>query len=533
MVLVSCLSMGKVVRFFCVVLFLFAFKIAWAAEPVRVMVFTAPFGSGHNTAANRIKDVIATHYQNQGMQAEIIVKNTLEFTPKWWTDIAMKHFTSFQSNAPILYSAAFENYLKKAYKVDNAGEMGLFKQLMVKTDQMDAFLTDTFKNSEGQLVPPDVIFSTWPGSTEALIYLRNKKGSRYSQLSKTVPLAHVQTDNAAHDRYFHLFAQSKSGDRGADVVYVPSREVYDEYRRLGFSNVVFTGMPLRLKSPQLPTPEEREKEKQAARVALDLPPNIKTVMIEAGKNGATNYAVIVASLVRYANGAPLNIIAACGENEGYVEKLKLFAQGAKRRSSEFKMLYKEMKELYKPRNVKKFLKLGKNTFSLNPTMTEAEVTEVIERGLPTNVTLVARGYGPLDPLRAASDIVITKPGGLSTAELGADGRPMIILQEYASGEALPNGPLFEKKNLAVINQDIAIVGEQTIQLLSDETKLALMYNSSNEFRKQFELEKVLPFVEQARLAHEAVRSSPQSQNALETSKMKDGSAIMCRNVIDR
>ena len=483
-----------------------------AVEPIRVMVFSAPFGSGHNTAANRIKDVITTHYKAQGIPVEIVVKNTLEFAPKFWVDIALKQFSLFQSHAPILYTAMFEHYLNQANKVENAGEMKLFKQLRIDTNKMDAFIArDGFKNSSGQGVAPDLVFSTWPGSTEAIINLRNQKNSQYSRLSTKIPLAHVQTDNATHDRYFHLFAQGADGQRGADVVYVPSVEVYNEYVRLGFKNVVFTGMPLKLKTDQLPSREDRELEKQNARKELGLPIKNRTIMIEAGKNGGTNYAVIIASLIKFSEGMPLNIIAACGENEAYLAKLELLKSGARRGTAEFKTLLAEMKELYSPRNLKKFLKIGKKVFVLNPTMTKAEVESFIEAGLsPAHVNLIGRGYGPLEPLRAASDVVLTKPGGLSTAELGAEGRPMIVLQEYASGEALPNGPLFEKKNLAVINPEITLVGAQVNDLLGDEAKLASMYNSSNEFRLQFKLERVIPLVERVR---HATANSSETQNS--------------------
>lgn len=493
--------MGKFIKLSLAVGLLLLFSsFGWASssDSVRVLIFSAPFGSGHDTAAKRIKDVLATHYGAQGQEVEIIIKNTLDFAPAWWSAIALKQFSSLQTHMPIVYTHVFENYLRQAHKVENAGEMKLFKQLRINTQAMDSFIHHgAFKDASGGALAPTVVFSTWPGSSEALIYLRNQQKSYYHKLSRSVPLAHVQTDNATHDRYFHLFAQDARGEKGADVVYVPSREVYEEYVRRGMNNVVFTGMPLIMNGNDLPPYDVREIEKRMARSELGLPVEVPTVMIEAGKNGAANYAAIIGSLVAFADGKPLNIIAASGENKKNIEILTMLSKGAKPGSSEYNTLMYELKELYKPRILRKFLRVGWRVFGLNPAVDKDVISKLVETGLPSNVNLLIKGFVPLEPLRAASDIVITKPGGLSTAELGANGRPMIILQETASGEALPNGPLFAKKNLAILNTDISVVGAEVMNLLDDAELMRSMYASSNQFRKDFKLERVLPFVEQA------------------------------------
>jgi UDP-N-acetylglucosamine:LPS N-acetylglucosamine transferase len=283
-----------------------------------------------------------------------------------------------------------------------------------------------------------------------------------------------------------------------DMVFVPSREVFDEYvGNLGFKNVTFTGMPLIIKSANLPSYEQRESEKAMARHNLGLEKDVKTVMIEAGKNGAANYAVIIASILNSYPEERMNIIAACGDSESKKLMIEALGSGAARGTVLFKQLKKEMKELYNPKILKNLLKKGFSALKQKPVMTEREVENLIESGLPKNINLVVKGFVPLEPLRAASDVVLTKPGGLSTAELGAEGRPMIILQEYASGEALPNGPLFARKNLAVINRDISTIGKDVAELLSDASRLQSMYASASKFRKEFDLGKVVPFVKSA------------------------------------
>ncbi len=469
--------------------FIFFTTFVFGDTGPKVLIFSAPFGSGHDTAAKRVREIVSNIEMDQGGTVEVVMKNTMDFAPKWLTDFALKNFSAIQTNMPVVYTFMFDKYLKKATKVEHAGQLPLTWQLGVDKQKMDAFI---------QEYNPDVIISTWPGSTEALIALKRKEGTFVSKGKNRIKMAHVQTDNAAEDKYFQLFAQDRSGNQEMDMVFVPSREVFEEYAdHLGFKNVTFTGMPLIIKEKNLPLYEDREVEKELAKSHLGLEKSVKTIMIEAGKNGAANYAVVIASILKEFPEEKINVIASCGESEAKKVMLEALSTGVPRGSSMFKQLKKEMKELYNPKILKNILKKGFAALRQPAIMTETEVENLIESGLPKNITLLAKGWVPIEPLRAAADLVLTKPGGLSTAELGADGRPMIILQEYASGEALPNGPLFAKKNLALINRDISTIGQDVVALLSDSDRLKSMYESASIFRAQFDLGKVVPFVKTA------------------------------------
>ena len=478
------------------VILLILISISCFSEPVRrVLIFSAPFGSGHNAAAARIKERIELEFQNEGKEVDVKVVNTLEFAPKWLTDIALQNFSKIQTHAPILYSYLFDKYINKANKTDHAGEMSLYKDLKIDTSGFEEFMMKkAFVDANNKPVAPDVVISTWPGATELLMYLKHKKDSLYNQYYKRIPIAHVQTDNADHDRYFQQFAKDKNGANAADIVYVPNKEIFDTYTSLGIDNVEFTGMPVKLNGQDLPSFEDRQIEKQKFRQELGIDTHRKTIMIEAGKNGAANYAAIIASILKFNPKEEFNVIAACGENEVYQKILEKLSKGAKKGSKDFEVVHKELKELYSPKTLKNFLRKGFAVFSSEPVMTKEEVFSLIEKGLPDNIKLIVKGYVPLDPLRKAADLILTKPGGLSTAELGVDGRPMIILQEYASGEALPNGPIFQKKNLALIAEDISKIGENVKGFYSDERIAHEMYISSAQFRREFNLGKIIPFV---------------------------------------
>lgn len=97
--------------------------------------------------------------------------------------------------------------------------------------------------------------------------------------------------------------------------------------------------------------------------------------------------------------------------------------------------------------------------------------------------LQAMGFVPLDNLRAAADVVVTKPGGLSTTELAGRNLPMVIVNEYASAEALPNVSAFEAQGLAIVNYDLNQVGRDVLELIQDPSQLEQMRQAGHKFKQ--------------------------------------------------
>ncbi len=486
-------------HFFLLLSLLFSFTTF--AGPVRVVIFSAPFGNGHNGAANGIKQKVVEHYRAQGIEinpeTDIIVKNTMDFAPADVSKRTQKWFVKLQNDFPKIYSWGFNFYLWMMEGLSlQTNPYPFHRQLKLNPKDLEHYmLHEAFKDADGKSLLPTAVFSTWPGSTEALIILKHETGLVFSDgKGKThqIKIAHVQTDNG-EERYFRLLAE------GVDITFVPSKKVYEALIDAGVpaEKVILTGMPVPL-GEELPDYETRELEKKSVRKKFGLDPERKTVLIEAGKNGGANYVGIIAATMLSMPNEPLNFITICGENAEQRALVDAFIRGAPRGSPEFKLLMKEMRELTQPINFRSFTKRFFDVFNLKPILTVAEAEAMIERGLPSHVKVLNEGFvRNLGEYRAGSDIVATKPGGVSTNEMGVRGFLMVIMLQYASGEALPNGPLFKSLNLATLSEDTTLIGKAISQILSNDGVRREMYEAAKEFRKDFNLERVLPFIDQA------------------------------------
>jgi processive 1,2-diacylglycerol beta-glucosyltransferase len=88
--------------------------------------------------------------------------------------------------------------------------------------------------------------------------------------------------------------------------------------------------------------------------------------------------------------------------------------------------------------------------------------------------LVARGYtGQIERLMACADLVVTKPGGLTTAESLAMGLPMIVIAPIP-GQEEQNANFLLERGVALKAFDLATLKYRVSYLLTHDSKLAAM-----------------------------------------------------------
>ena len=88
--------------------------------------------------------------------------------------------------------------------------------------------------------------------------------------------------------------------------------------------------------------------------------------------------------------------------------------------------------------------------------------------------LVAKGYtGQIERLMACADLVVTKPGGLTTAESLAMGLPMIVIAPIP-GQEEQNAHYLLEQGAALSAFDMATLKYRVSYLLTHESKLAAM-----------------------------------------------------------
>lgn len=412
----------------------------------KILVFSAPYGAGHDKAAQTVQNYI----RDQAPDAEVIFKNGQEFMPGYVVDLTQKAFDIGQTKFPKIYTLGFEDYMRKGRKVDHVGQMP-----MVNSVKLGEFYSWIAKEK------PDAILSTWPHAVEWLVALRNKG------LLNDVPIGWVHTDSVSDEKaemgYFEKAA------RDVDMAFVPSDAIRKEFIAAGVpeDHVTVTGIPVTLKSRPALTLEDRAKIKAAARKELGLNAANKTVMIEAGKNGLGNYPAMIGSILKTYPNEPVTLIAATGANEKQLSEVSWLVEGSKGDAKKESILYSRLKPL---------LKEG---------VSKEEIQSWIKNGLPKDRADVRiLGFVPLQTWRSAADVVATKPGGLSTAEMASDGIPMILRSELASGQELYNVRKFVEAGLAVEGPKEASVGTQVKEVIGNTEFLNRLYTASENFRKK-------------------------------------------------
>lgn len=175
----------------------------------------------------------------------------------------------------------------------------------------------------------------------------------------------VKTVGILTDFHFHPYWEEC---RLCDYVVTPSPELLYQARHKGFSDsaVLPFGIPINSKfSKSVPRTKAREE------IGLDA--NVKTVLLMGGSMGHGNMTELVRRLDSFDAPEPLQLISVCGNNEANFDKI----------------------ERYKKKNAHRHIE----------------------------------NYGYVefvDKLMDAADMIVTKPGGLTTSEALAKRLPMII-----------------------------------------------------------------------------------------------------------
>ncbi len=169
---------------------------------------------------------------------------------------------------------------------------------------------------------------------------------------------------------------------------------------------------------------------------------IKTIVLASGKEGVGDFQGIVISLADAAE-QPLQIIAVCGRNKKQFEAL-----------------------------------------------------HQIEQQMPKHVKLEIMGFIPQTDLVSfinASDLFITKAGGLAPSEAFVLGKPTILLS-VISGHEKENAEFFARLGLAEINYSVKEIGGQAQSLLKDVAKQTSMLKAQQGFRENMNISKIVDFL---------------------------------------
>ena len=97
-----------------------------------------------------------------------------------------------------------------------------------------------------------------------------------------------------------------------------------------------------------------------------------------------------------------------------------------------------------------------------------------------NPNLLVKGYvNNINEYIAASTIVLTKPGGLTSTEVGVMRKPMIHLMPIPGVENY-NAEFFRKNGLSIVSNSVEEVIENTNKLLNDKNAQKLMIENQSK-----------------------------------------------------
>lgn len=230
--------------------------------------------------------------------------------------------------------------------------------------------------------------------------------------------------------------------RLCDYVVTPSPLLLYQAREKGFSesSVLPLGIPIKSKFA-------KEQPKDAARAELGLDPELSTLLVMGGSMGHGNIAANIKRLDQLDCKRDFQIISVCGNNEEERAKTDKYLLHSNRR----------------------ILNFGFVDF--------------------------------IDKLMDAADIIISKPGGLTTSEALAKRLPMIIVNPIPGQEAR-NTSFLLNNGVAMAASKTCPVDELVFSLMSDGgRRIAMMRDAIDAMRRPNSARDVCRFVENNCMTH--------------------------------
>lgn len=219
---------------------------------------------------------------------------------------------------------------------------------------------------------------------------------------------------------------------GVDHYIVPSEDTRERFIRKGVApeKIKAFGIPIRSKFAE-------RLDKEAVRAELGLDPAVPVVLVMGGGQGLGPMKEAVKKLL--ALSLPLQLIVVTGAN------IKLFRWVRKLAGSSAK--------------------------------------KIIHFDYASNV----------DELMEASDLIVTKPGGLTTAECLAKGLPMVII-EPLPGQEERNADFLLEKGVGVRVHDLSDLAEEVELLLRSPDRMGAMAQAARDNSKPFAADDVARLV---------------------------------------
>ncbi|MBQ3093074.1 MAG: galactosyldiacylglycerol synthase [Clostridia bacterium] len=393
---------------------------------MKVVILSASTGGGHMSASNNIRDYL----ESKNISVKVI--DAIEYISPLLNKTVNEIYSYIAVKQPRIWKLVYNT--SNNYRTVN--------KIILSINNIISRKLLPLIESEN----PDVIITTHPFTTEMISNLKIHR-------IINIPLMCVMTDYASHRTWINP---------KVDAYIVSNSDMIPSMEKLGVNkNIIYPfGIPI---DDSFYVKNTEENKKNILK-ELGLNPELNTVLIMAGKGGFANIDEIYCELQDI--NLDFQIIVITGKNEYLYNKIKLLSQGK---------IYRTKREIL--RNIRNKLKFRKIKLRKKLNISKIKKTKIIYF---TN---------EVEKYMSVSDLIITKPGGLTVSEALACKLPMALFNAIP-GQEEENANFLVNNNMAIKLENTNI--SKTIEnLLSNPVKLNYMKKSCENFDKSDSLKNIL------------------------------------------
>lgn len=400
---------------------------------MNVLILTASTGGGHNRASNALKDYIIKN----DPEAKVDIIDAIEECSSLLNYTVVNGYKALVTLTPALFGAMYRSSDKKS---------PLSEMVNIIYQQSAKRLQPIIESYE-----PDAIISCHPFAGAILGYMKSNFGY-------DVPLLTIVTDFLPHRAYIaegidaYITASDKAKTMLAEEYGIEPERIYD------YGHPVFD---------KFYEGNGRSREEVLAELGFDL--EKRTVLIMAGSFGVTDILEIYENLLTI--DLDYQIIVITGKN--------------KRLYDAFEQLLNYKEEIVTEKEPD-FIRMlsNDNILRIIYETNEKAIDRLTSTFKPTThnkkPTRLFFFVDNVDDYMHASDLIVTKPGGLTTSESIACALPMAVFKAYP-GQEEQNAALLVENDIGVIIENSGDAAEKVGSLLKDDQRLLSMRDSCRKY----------------------------------------------------
>lgn len=409
---------------------------------MRVLILSASTGGGHNRASSALKEIIL----KEDGESTVKIVDSLDYVNKNFGITISDGYEFLAKNTPKLYGSIYN-------RANRDSSFSSFASMI--TVQFSKKLLPLILDFQ-----PDIIVTVHAFAAEMISELKEK-------YSLNLPLVCIITDYSPHKMYIN---------DGVTAYVVSTLEMVEGLAARGVDkNIIHEiGIPI---SPVF----YNEYDKKALRAEMELDPDLQTLLIMAGSFGVSDILRIYDEISRAKHD--FQIIVVTGRNRKLYDSFEKILQQentevvtpAEKNKRERSMI-KKMTDVTQELREKTEYFMGK---------TEQWMESIVKRRVDVEdyakkPTKLLYFVSDIERYMAASDLIVTKPGGLTVTESLKMHLPLAIFKAFP-GQEEENADFLIRKNMAVMLPENERCTEFIRQLLADKNRLETMKKNCENF----------------------------------------------------